>query len=128
VVLRGWPGYQCPLCSRQVKELTDVAERFQKAGAQVVLVYPGPAAGLKEHAREFAAGKTLPKGFLLLLDPDYQFTNAYGLRWDAARETAYPSTFVLDSGRTIRFALVSRSHGGRAKTGDVLQALEGIRP
>ena len=45
--------------------------------------------------------------------------------WDAPRETAYPSTFVIDQGGVIRFAKVSKSHGGRAATGEVLKALGG---
>src|SRR6478672_11201036 len=39
VVLRGYPGYQCPLCTRQVGELIGKADEFKKAGARVVLVY-----------------------------------------------------------------------------------------
>lgn len=123
VVLRGYPGYQCPLCTKQVGELIGKADEFQKAGAQVLLVYPGPADKLKEHAGEFVKGKDYPAHFTLLLDPDYTFTNAYGLRWDAKNETAYPSTFVLDSKRKVTFAKVSTTHGDRAKTADVLQAL-----
>lgn len=44
----------------------------------------------------------------------------YGLRWDAPDETAYPSTFVIDETRSVRFAKVSRTHGGRTKAAAVL--------
>src|SRR5215469_9168178 len=47
VVLRGWVGYQCPICTRQVGELRAHANELSDAGANVVLVYPGPAQGLK---------------------------------------------------------------------------------
>lgn len=123
VVLRGYPGYQCPLCTRQVGEFLGKADEFKAAGATVVLVYPGPAEKLKERAGEFVRGKDYPDHFRLVLDPDYTFTTAYGLRWDARNETAYPSTFVLDGKRGVRFAKVSRSHGDRAKAADVLKAL-----
>ena len=125
VVLRGYPGYQCPICARQFGELVAKADAIKKAGAQVVFVYPGPAEKLAERAGEFVKGKDYPAHFTVLLDPDYAFTNAYGLRWDAKNETAYPSTFVLDSGRKVLFAQVSKTHGGRAKTDDVLKALAG---
>jgi len=125
VVLRGYPGYQCPLCTRQVGELLGKADAFKKAGAQVVLVYPGPADKLKEKAGEFVKGKDYPAHFTLVLDPDYAFTNAYGLRWDAKNETAYPSTFVLDSKRKVTFAKVSTTHGDRSKVDDVLKAVGG---
>jgi alkyl hydroperoxide reductase subunit AhpC len=61
------------------------------------------------------------------LDPDYTFTLRYGLRWDAPRETAYPSTFVIDRGGVVRFALVSRTHDGRAPAADVLAVLAGLK-
>jgi peroxiredoxin len=123
VVLRGYPGYQCPICSRQVQELAAKAAKFRDANAQVVLVYPGPAKDLKKYAEEFVGGKSLPEGFHFALDPDYAFTNAYNLRWNAPRETAYPSTFVIGRGQKIQYAKISKSHGGRAPIGEVLEAL-----
>jgi thioredoxin-dependent peroxiredoxin len=123
VVLRGWPGYQCPICMRQVADLRKHADDFKQLGAKVVLVYPGPADNLDERAREFLRGSALPEPFEFVIDPDYAFTNLYGLRWDAPRETAYPSTFVLDQNRVVRFRKISTSHGDRAKTDDVLEAL-----
>ena len=119
VALRGYPGYQCPLCNRQVQEFIRNGQAFADAGARVVMVYPGPA----ERASEFVADKKLPVNFDLLLDPDYAFTNLYGLRWEAVGETAYPSTFVINPQGVISFAKISTSHGGRASAADVLRAL-----
>ncbi len=123
VVLRGWPGYQCPICTRQVGELMSRSEQIAKAGARVVLVYPGPADGLKGHAEEFARGKALPDNFFFVIDTDYAFTKSYDLRWDAPKETAYPSTFVIDAKGKIVFAKTSKTHGDRARTADVIAAL-----
>lgn len=122
VVLRGWPGYQCPICDRQVQEYIAVASEFATAKVQLVFVYPGPAADLKAHAAEFKSwkGKVWPKDFTYALDPDYLMVNAYGLRWDAPRETAYPSTFVIDGKSIVQFTKVSRTHGGRTKASEVL--------
>jgi hypothetical protein len=53
VVLRGWNGYQCPLCNQQVGDLVSHSADLAAANAQVVLVYPGVADGLAlgvEHA------------------------------------------------------------------------------
>jgi thioredoxin-dependent peroxiredoxin len=123
VVLRGYPGYQCPICSRQVGELLQQQDTIAEHGAHVVLVYPGPGGQLKERAEEFIADRTIPKHFHLVIDPDYTFTEAYGLRWDAPRETAYPSTFVIDRQGIVRFASVSKTHGGRVGAKEVLKAL-----
>ncbi len=123
VMLRGFPGYQCPICTAQVGGLINKAKELEKAGANVLLVYPGPAAGLKERAAEFVAGKGMPANFTLALDPDFSFTNLYNLRWNAKNETAYPSTFVLDKARQVLFAKVSRTHGDRSTPTEILAAL-----
>ena len=114
VVLRGWPGYQCPLCQRQYGSFRTQADAFAKANVPVLFVYPGPAAKLEEHAAEFVGPTAVPAGFTIVVDPDFTFTNAWGLRWNKPGETAYPSTFVVDPGGVVRFAKVSDSHGDRA--------------
>jgi len=123
LVLRGFPGYQCPLCNRQVAEFVKNGPAFAKAGARVVMVYPGPPENVQAKAKQFVAGKNLPQHFELLLDPDYVFANLYNLRWDAPNETAYPSAFVIGKNGLITFAKISNSHGGRATAAEVLAAL-----
>lgn len=127
VVLRGFPGYQCPICSRQVGSFISRAKEFAAQNVNVLLIYPGPAKELDQRAREFLKGASLPAPFTLLLDPDYKFTNAYGLRWDAPRETAYPSTFVIDSASKIHYAKISQTHGGRAEVADIVKAFEAVK-
>jgi peroxiredoxin len=126
VVLRGYPGYQCPICNMQVGDLLKRSKEFQNAKATVVLVYPGPSSMLLERAKEFIGTRTIPENFHLVMDPDYRFTDAYHLRWDAPGETAYPSTFVVGKDNIVRYALVSKTHGGRAKAKDLLKALSEI--
>jgi len=126
VVLRGWPGYQCPICTRQVGEFIGRAEQFKAAKAHVILVYPGPAGSLADHAQEFASGSDIPANFSFVIDPGFEFAVSYGLRWDAPAETAYPSTFVIDRKGIVRFAKVSKTHGDRASAKEVLAAVAGI--
>ena len=127
LVLRGYPGYQCPICSRQVGDYISQAEAFADRGAEVVMVYPGPSEKLKEHAEDFITGKTLPDNFHFLIDPDYTFTNAYSLRWDSKKETAYPATFVIEkASRKIAYANVSNGYRGRTKAADNLKVLDGL--
>jgi peroxiredoxin len=121
VVLRGYPGYQCPYCQRQVHDFQVNADKFSAQGIQLLLVYPGPPADLEKRAQEFLAKEgTLPANFHLVLDPDYKFTNQYGLRWDAPHETAYPSTFLIDQHGIITSRKISHTHGDRASADDVL--------
>jgi len=91
---------------------------------RVVMVYPGPADSLVAHAKEFLENKQWPRDFIYVTDPDYTMVNAYGLRWDAPQETAYPATFVLDPQGKILSAKISHSHGDRTKAGDILEQLK----
>ena len=126
IVGRGWPGYQCPFCTRQFAEFRSHARELQAAGARVLWIYPGPEDELAKHAADFTGSEPLPANFRVLIDPGYVFTNAYGLRWDAPKETAYPATFVIGRDGTIHFANVSLEHGGRTPVAEVLKALDGV--
>lgn len=128
VVLRGYPGYQCPYCNRQVQDFIQKSQAFDGAGARVVMVYPGPPQDLGAKANEFLADKKLPDNFDLVLDPGYEFTNLYGLRWDAPHETAYPSTFLIDRHGAIFFSKIVKEHGGRTTAAEILDALPKPKP
>jgi peroxiredoxin len=98
VVLRGYPGYQCPICTQQFGSLLGSVKDFDQAGAKVILVYPGSATKIDQYAKEFIGSRQFPTNFRMLLDPDLKFTEAYHLRWNAPNETSYPSSFVIDRG------------------------------
>jgi thioredoxin-dependent peroxiredoxin len=124
VILRGFPGYQCPYCVKQVHDFADHASDFKAKNTRVLLVYPGPPADLDQHAKEFLEKQAeLPSNVVLVTDPDYKITNLYGLRWDAPHETAYPSTFILDKNGMVVFEKISHSHGDRLSAQDALDHL-----
>jgi len=127
LMLRGWVGYQCPICNRQVGDFLAHAKEFQSAGANVVLVYPGSADLVQGKAEDFVTGKTLPDRFHFLIDPDLRTVNQYGLRWNAPNETAYPSSFVFDRQGIVRFVKISRSHGDRSSAAEVLAVLASLK-
>jgi peroxiredoxin len=121
VVLRGFPGYQCPYCQKQVHDFVEHSSDFAARKTSVLLVYPGPPAELDQRAKEFLANQAqLPPNIKLVIDPDYRVTNLYGLRWDAPHETAYPSTFILDNNGKILFEKISHSHGDRTSAQEIL--------
>ena len=123
VFLRGYPGYQCPLCSRQVSSLVNRAKALGEAAHRIVLVYPGPGEGLERHAEQFLGSRRLPDPMVLVRDDDMQITEQWGVRWNRNRETAYPSTFVLDRFGRIAWKKVSRSHGERSSVEEILKEL-----
>jgi thioredoxin-dependent peroxiredoxin len=121
IVLRGFPGYQCPYCQKQVHDFIEHAPEFSAKKARVLLIYPGPPADLDQHAKEFLAKQAiLPSNVTLVTDPDYAMTNLYDLRWDAPAETAYPSTFIIDRKGTITFEKISHSHDDRTSASEIL--------
>ena len=139
VILRGFPGYQCPYCVKQVHDFVEHASDFKAKNTRVLLVYPGPPAirgilslstkDLDQHAKEFLEKQAdLPSNVVLVTDPDYEVTNLYGLRWDAPHETAYPSTFVLDKQGMVVFEKISHSHGDRTTAQDILDQLPSNTP
>jgi peroxiredoxin len=126
-VLRGWPGYQCPICTALVRNYILAAPEFAKRNVQLLFVYPGPAEELTAHAEDFLKDKAWPKEFLFVIDPAYTFTNAYALRWDAKNETAYPSSFIIDKENKIRFAHISHTHADRVEPDAALKALDDLK-
>lgn len=126
IMLRGWPGYQCPLCTKQIHEFVQQADAFT-GKARVIMVYPGKSESLEIHAEDFLKDKQWPKDFLFVTDPNYAFTKSYGLRWEAPGETSYPSTFVIDKKGIVQWVKISKSHGGRATPAETLAALSKLQ-
>lgn len=129
VMLRGFPGYQCPVCSTQVAGYIAKAEEFEKQrNTPVVFIYPGKVENLEKRAKEFTAPLEekidLPSNFVFLLDQDYKITNHLGLRWNEPKETAYPAAFVIDHDGYIQYAKVSDNHGDRATADEILEFLD----
>lgn len=124
LVLRGFPGYQCPLCTRQVGSFLSAADQFAEQNTTVVMVYPGASDSIDKHAKEFIQGMNFPKNYVFLLDPDYKFLNANGLRWEGKNETSYPTTLIIDQKQMVQFAKISKSHGGRTKPKQILAELK----
>lgn len=124
VMLRGWPGYQCPICTAQVGGYMTERLQFRKRQLPVVFIYPGPGDNLREHAGEFTGRLELPAEFRFVIDPDFKVTRRYGLRWDAEGETAYPATFIVDREGRVVFRKVSDSHAGRVPANRALEIFD----
>lgn len=123
IVLRGYPGYQCPLCNRQVSSLANRARVLSNEAHRVILVYPGEPTLLERHAEQFMGSRSLPKPLIIVRDEGMEMVEDWGLRWDAINETAYPATFVVDQNGRIAWKKVSDSHAGRSTTEEILKEL-----
>src|SRR5262245_50300695 len=66
ILLRGWPGYQCPFCVRQFGEFLGQKAELSSAGARVLWIYP-TSDGNQAHAEAFVNNKDVPPNFRLML-------------------------------------------------------------
>jgi peroxiredoxin Q/BCP len=123
IVLRGYPGYQCPLCSQQVGAFVNRAAALAKVAKKVILIYPGEASMLDKHAEEFVGSRSIPAPIVIVRDPDMKMITEYGLRWSKSKETAYPAAYVIDKNGRIRWSKISDSHAGRASVDEVITEL-----
>lgn len=123
VILRGYPGYQCPLCSRQLGALANRAKTLAQETEKVILVYPGEASLLEDHADDFMGSRSLPDPLIIVRDEGMGMVDSWGLRWNAPNETAYPAAYVIDGNGRVAWKKVSDSHAGRSSVEEILKAL-----
>jgi peroxiredoxin len=124
VLLRGYPGYQCPFSQLQFQTYQQAAANFAAIGAEVVFVYPGTdSKNLVDDAKQMTGSGQLPGNIHVVIDPDYQFTNQYGLRWDAPNQTAYPTTFVVSKGGMVFFVHTGRTSSDQTPAKDILAVI-----
>lgn len=123
IVLRGYPGAQCPICSRQVSSLANRAKALAQKAHRVILVYPGEGTDLQRHAKRFMGSRKLPEPLVIVRDQDMRMVKEWGVRWDRSRETAYPSTFVIDRNGRVRWSKISDNHAGRSTVEEIMKEL-----
>ena len=123
VVLRGYPGSQCPFCSRQLSGLLNRAKALAQEAHRVILVYPGEGALLKRHAEQFMGSRSLPEPLVIVRDDGMKMVSDWGLRWKKSRETAFPATFVIDQNGRVRWSKISDNHAGRSSVEEIMREL-----
>ncbi len=123
VVLRGYPGYQCGICNRQVSAMVSRARALGDAAERVILVYPGDVDRLDRRADEFLGSRRIPEPLVMVRDEGMAMVTEWGLRWNRPNETAYPATFVIDRNGRVRWTKVSQSHAGRSRVEEILKAI-----
>lgn len=123
VVLRGYPGYQCEICSQQLSSFRNRAKVLAKEASRVILVYPGEGTSLKRHAERFVGSRSVPDPLVVVRDQDMKMVEEWGLRWKGRRESAYPATYIIDRNGRVHWQKVSKDHSGRANMEEILKVL-----
>ncbi|MGI9442414.1 MAG: redoxin family protein [Rubripirellula sp.] len=123
IVLRGYPGYQCPVCKSQFNAVVNRAKALSSESKCVVLVYPGKADQLEKNSKRFLGSRKLPHPIKVVRDDDMQMVKEWGIRWEARNQTAYPATFVVDQNGRIAWKKISSTSAGRSTVEEILREL-----
>lgn len=123
-ILRGFGGQVCVYCTAQTKALADFAAQFAALDTQVVVVFPGPASGLRAfleaYERTFGAGAKPP--YELLYDTDLTLTRALHLE----DNIAVPSSLLLDRKGIIRWCRLAKDRADRPAAKEILGQIEAL--
>jgi peroxiredoxin len=129
VVLRGIPrdegGAFCPTCLAQAGSLMANRDEFNKRGAEVLVLFPGPADRVGEFvqtARKETPGEP-PLSFRLLLDQECRACERLGIRDNLAK----PATYVLDTRGRVIYAYVGETSTDRPSVKAVLGQLDAMK-
>jgi len=144
VVLSFYRGAWCPICSLELRALTEIAPAVRDAGASLVAVSPqSPDVSLP-------LVDSLDLRFDVLSDLDQSVAAAYRIKFelsaelqalyeqfdmsltaanaDASWNVPVPATFVIDRTGIVRAAHVDADYRERMEPTDILAALERIAP
>ncbi|MGB7342674.1 MAG: redoxin domain-containing protein [Pirellulaceae bacterium] len=124
IVLRGFPGAQCPLCKQQVSALVNRARALEDKVHKVILVYPGETEDLMRRAKQFVGSRRIPAPLVIVADPGMRMVKSWGLRWDKPHETAYPATYLIKANGRVAWRKISDSHAGRTSVEEILGELK----
>jgi peroxiredoxin len=142
--------FGCPFCQSQVVRLRDDRERFEEAGAEIVLIGQGTPSDAVAFTRR------MDQPFQCLVDPDRSAYRAYGLgkarpaqvvgprttlpflRANLRKETLQrglqggkfmqmPGTFVVDTQGTVQMAHRNRHVADTPSNKRILDVLEALR-
>ncbi len=140
VVLSFYRGVWCPYCNKELKGLERVLPRMDELGATVLALSPES----RDHVQENVEKNKLT--FDRLTDTDNAVAKLFGLQFvlddktvdkyegygiDVAthngtgkHELPIPATYIIDTDGVIAFAFVDEDYTKRAKTRDIVRALE----
>jgi peroxiredoxin len=123
VLLLFFRGFWCESCQAQLERMKAEHQEIVDRGAVTLAI----SADLPERADQNGPAGSLP--FLVLGDPDLEVIRRYGVLHqpdDLGPGIARPSVFLLDRGRTVRYAYIGADPTDRPKIEAILLALDSI--
>jgi peroxiredoxin len=116
VVLRGFSGQVCLYCAAQTAALCNRIADIRKAGAEVVVVYPGPAEAVPTFIQAVGNLRKEPPPIPVALDVGLLLVRSLDIEDSLAR----PTSLVLDRSGKVRYAYVGKTIADRPSVDDLL--------
>lgn len=122
-------GNWCPICTAQVKELTDFEKQFNELGVKITLISPQSHEKSRNHA------KRVGMDFDFLVDVNNSAAKTLGILQENGLPAGFqvlgyendvpkPTTFVLDENGKVIFADLTTNYRLRTRPEDILAALK----
>lgn len=121
VVLRGFAGSVCLVCSSQTIALSNSVDEFSKRNTEIILVYPGEAESIPHFVssvQNLESEFSLP--FPIVLDADLSLVTKFKINGSLAK----PSTLLIDKDGIIRYAYVGKHPGDRPTIPSLLDIID----
>ncbi|MBA2480340.1 MAG: redoxin family protein [Planctomycetes bacterium] len=116
VVLRGFAGQVCIYCAAQTAALANRIDDIRKLGAEVVVVYPGPAESVPTFLQAVRTLRTDPPPVTVALDVSLLLVRALDIEDNLAR----PTSVVIDRSGKVRYVYVGKTIADRPSVDDLL--------
>lgn len=122
-VMRGFSGQVCIYCATQTAAIANNYRRFTDAGAEVVIIYPGPTEAVPAFVQAVQSLRKDPPPMPIGLDVSLLLVRGLGVEENLAK----PTSLILDRDGNVAYAYVGASMTDRPSVEDLLKALAKVQ-
>ncbi len=121
-VMRGFSGQVCIYCATQTAAIANNYHKFTEAGAEVVIIYPGPTESVPAFVAAVQSLRKDPPPMPIGLDVSLLLVRGLGVEENLAK----PTSLIIDASGKIAYAYIGASMADRPSVEDLLQALRKV--
>jgi peroxiredoxin len=121
-VMRGFSGQVCIYCATQTAAIANNYSKFTAAGAEVVIIYPGPTEAVPAFVTAVQSLRKDPPPMPIGLDVSLLLVRGLGVEENLAK----PTSLIIDTNGKIAYAYIGASMADRPSVEDLLQALRKV--
>lgn len=122
VIMRGFAGQVCLYCAAQTVALCKHLDEFHAAGAEVVIIYPGPTESAPAFLAAVESLRPEPPPMPVAMDVSLSLVRGLNIEDNLAK----PTSLVLDRHGIVRYAYIGRTMADRPSADDLLRSVHQI--